>query len=130
MSHPDRTSTPRAQAGYPLASLALLATVFAATLACTDLDRWSEQYTWLSLNWPWRLVALLGGAGLFGGLVGVAQLLFSGARGKARWIAPLAGVLAGQVGALLLVAPGPIWRTLCAVTVLLAATIVFRIGAE
>jgi hypothetical protein len=108
----------------------LLATVFAAALACTDLDRWHEQYAWLSLDWPWRLVALSGGAGVFGALVGVAQLFFSGARGKARWVAPLAGVIAGQVGALILVAPGPIWRTLFAVTVLLAATIAFRIGAE
>ena len=130
MNQLNRTSSAQVQAGFPLASLALLATVFATALACTDLERWNQQYTWLSLNWPWRLVGLLGGAGLFGGLVGIGQLFFSGARGKARWVAPLAGVLAGQVGALILVAPGPIWRTLSAVAVLLVATILFRIGAE
>ncbi len=82
------------------------------------------------MNWPWRLVALLGVAGVFGGLIGVGQLFFSGARGKARWVAPLAGVLAGWVGLLILLAPGPMWRTLFAIGVLLGATIIFRLGAE
>jgi hypothetical protein len=130
MSQLNQTNSTQAQTGFPLASLALLATVFATALACTDLERWNQQYAWLSLNWPWRLVGLLGGAGLFGGLVGVVQLFLSGAWCKARWVAPLAGVLAGQVGALILVAPGPMWRTLSAVAVLLVATILFRIGAE
>ena len=121
---------PQTRAGFPLASLALLVTVLAAALACTDLQLWQEQVAWLSNDWPWRWVALLGGAGLFGGLIGVGQLFFSGAGGRARWIAPLAGVLAGEIGALILVAPGPIWRTLFAIGVLLTATILFRLGAE
>jgi hypothetical protein len=125
-----RSNLPGTRATFPLASLALLVTVLAAALACTDLGRLREQYVWLSISWPWRLVALLGGAGLFGGLIGVAQLFLSGARGRARWIAPIAGVLAGQVGALILVAPGPLWRTLFAIGVLLGATILFRLGAE
>lgn len=115
---------------FPLASLALLVTVLAAALACTDLARLHEQYEWLKVSWPWRLVSLLGAAGLFGGLIGVGQLFLSGARGRARWIAPLAGVLAGQVGVLILLAPGPMWRTLFAIGVLLTATVVFRLGAE
>jgi hypothetical protein len=120
----------RARSSFPLASLALLITVFAAALACTDVDRWRQQYTWLSQDWPWRLVALLGGVGLFGGVIGVFHMFFSAARGRARWIAPLAGILAGQVGVLILVAPGPIWRTLFAIAVLLGTTIVLRLGAE
>jgi hypothetical protein len=120
----------RTRSSFPLASLALLITVFAAALACTDVDRWRQQYAWLSQGWPWRLVALLGGVGLFGGLVGVVHMSVSAARGRARWIAPLAGVLAGQVGVLILVAPGPIWRTLFAIAVLLGTTIVLRLGAE
>jgi hypothetical protein len=121
---------PRTESSFPFASLALLVTVLAAALACTDFDRLRAQYVWLSVSWPQRLVAVLGSAGLFGGLIGVAQIFLSGARGRARWIAPLAGVLAGQVGVLILLAPGPLWRTLFAVGVLLAATILFRLGAE
>jgi hypothetical protein len=120
----------RARGSFPLASLALLVTVFAAALACTDLGRWEQQYAWLSTNWPWRLVALLGGVGLFGGLIGVAHLFFSGVRGRSRWIAPIAGVLAGEVGVLILVAPGPLWRTLFAISVLLGTAILLRLGAE
>jgi hypothetical protein len=120
----------RSRTSFPLASLALLITVFAAALACTDLTRWNQQYAWLSQDWPWRLVALLGGVGLFGGVIGVFHIFMSAAKGRARWIAPLAGVLAGQVGVLILVAPGPIWRTLFVIAVMLATTIVFRLGAE
>jgi hypothetical protein len=115
---------------FPLASLALLVTVFAAALACTDLGRWNRQYAWLSEHWPWRLVALLGGVGLFGGLIGIAHLFLAGVKGRARWIAPIAGVLAGEVGVLILVAPGPIWRTLFAISVMLGTTILLRLGAE
>jgi hypothetical protein len=121
---------PRARSSFPLASLALLMTAFAASLACTDVARWSQQYQWLSQNWPWRLAALLGGVGLFGGLIGLGHVFFAAARGRARWIAPLAGVLAGQVGVLILVAPGPMWRTLFAISVLLGTTIALRLGAE
>jgi hypothetical protein len=120
----------RSRGSFPLASLGLLVTVFAAALACTDLDRWEQQYVWLSQDWPWRLVALLGGVGLFGGVIGLAHLFFSAATGRARWIAPFAGVLAGQVGVLILIAPGPMWRTLFAITVLLATAILLRLGAE
>jgi hypothetical protein len=68
--------------------------------------------------------------GLFGGLIGLAHVFFSPAAGRARWIAPFAGILAGQLGVLILVAPGPMWRTLFAITVLLGTTILLRLGAE
>ena len=130
MKRTDVFSDSATRGSFPFASLALLVTVLAAALACTDLDRLQVQYAWLSVSWPWRLVALLGSAGVFGGLIGVGQMLLSGARGRARWVAPLAGMLAGQVGVVLLLAPGPMWRTLFAIGVLLAATILFRLGAE
>lgn len=127
---PNQTESIGPRGGFPLASLALLVTVLAASLACTDLGRWDQQVAWLEENWPWRLAALLGGVGLFGGVVGVIHLLFSAARGRARWIAPLAGVLAGELGVLILIAPGPLWRTLFAIAVLLVTTILLRLGAE
>ena len=131
MKHPEiPPHLPRARGSFPLASLALLVTVLATALACSDFERLRAQYEWLSISWPRRLVAVLGGAGLFGGLIGVAQMFLSGARGRARCVAPIAGVLAGQVGVLILLAPGPLWRTLFAIGVLLAATILFRLGAE
>ncbi len=131
MSHSEiHSDLPRSLGSFPLASLALLVTVLAAALACTDLNRLQQQYEWLKVWWPWRLVLLLGSAGVFGGIIGIAQLFLSGARGRARWVAPLAGVLAGQVGVLILLAPGPLWRTLFAIGVLLTATVVFRLGAE
>lgn len=126
----SQSESTRSRGSFPLASLALMVTVFAAALACTDLGRWDQQVAWLQENWPWRLAALAGGVGLFGGLVGVVHLVFSGSRGRARWLAPLAGVLAGELGALILVAPGPLWRTLFAIAVLLGTTILLRLGAE
>jgi hypothetical protein len=124
------TNREPARGSFPLASLGLLVTVFAAALACTDLHRWEQQYAWLSQDWPWRLVALFGGVGLFGGLIGLAHLFFSTTVGRARWIAPFAGILAGQLGVLILIAPGPLWRTLFAIAVLLGTTILLRLGAE
>jgi hypothetical protein len=115
---------------FPLASLALLITGFAALLACADVQRWREQYAWLSEDWPWRLVALFGGAAIFGGLVGAGFMFKSKMRWRARLLAPVAGILAGEIGALILVAPGPIWRTIFAVVVLLGTAVVFRLGAE
>ena len=116
--------------GFSLASLGMLVTVVAAAFACLDLERWQKQYALLSQDWPWRLVALLGAAGLFGGLIGVLHLFFLASSGRARWIAPPAGILAGVIGALLVVAPGPIWRTLFAISVLLLTTVLLRAGAE
>jgi hypothetical protein len=120
----------RTRGGFALSSLGLLVTVFAAVFASLDLERWSEQYVWLSQKWPWRLVTLFGVAGLLGGLIGVVHCFFLASSGRARWVAPLAGMLAGLIGAVILVAPGPIWRTLFAMSVLLVAAVLVRVGAD
>jgi hypothetical protein len=115
------------KASFPLASLALLITGFAAFLACADVNRLREQYGWLSQDWPWRVVGLFGGAALFGAMIGSAFMLKYKARWRTRLLSPL---VAGLIGLLILVAPGPIWRTVFAVIVLLVTAILFRIGAE
>src|SRR5687767_12506910 len=120
---PVKRDASRSQAGFPLASLALLITVFAAALACTDLNRWERQYAWLSQEWPWRLVGVVGGSAVFGGLIGITQLFFLASSGRTRWIAPLAGIVTGLIGALILIAPGPIWRTLFAISVMLVTAV-------
>ena len=114
---------------FPLASLALLITCFAALLACTDLDRWREQYVWLSQDWPWRMVALFGGAAIFGGIVGTCFMFTSKVRWRTRLLAPVAGILAAEIGTLILVAPGPLWRTIFVVMVLISTAILFRLDA-
>jgi hypothetical protein len=118
------------KASFPFAALALLVTVFASLLACADVERWREQYIWLSEDWPWRLVALFGGAAIFGGIVGGLFMFSPNLSRRARMLAPIAGILAGEIGVLILAAPGPIWRTVFAVLVLLSTAIVFRLGAE
>jgi uncharacterized integral membrane protein len=106
--------TRRMRAGFPLASLALLVTVLACLLACADLDRWREHYVWLAEDWPWRLVAIFGGACLIGGLIGCTYLFVRGFRWRTRLVG----------------APGSMWQVIFAIGVLLAGTIVIRLGAE
>jgi hypothetical protein len=118
------------KSSFPFAALALLVTAFAALLVCADVDRWRDQYGWLSQDWPWRLLALFGGAALFGGLIGAVYMFASRARWRVRLLAPLAGILACEVGTLVLVAPGPLWRTIFAVGILVGTAILFRLGAE
>lgn len=129
----DSHTTPaasRLQSGYPLASLALLVTLLACVFACTDLEQWGRQYEWLKEDWPWRLVALFGGAGLFGGLIGSVYVFVLSSTWRSGLLALAAGIVAGMLGALILVAPGPIWRTLVAVCVLMGTAVVFRLDAE
>lgn len=120
----------RIQSGYPIASLALLVTVLACLLVCADMDRWREQYDWLKQDWPWRLVALFGGAALLGGIIGSTCWLVSSSSWRSALVALVAGILAGEIGALILVAPGPMWRTIFAVGVLLITAVLLRLGAE
>jgi hypothetical protein len=49
---------------------------------------------------------------------------------RARLFAPLIGILAGEVGVPILVAPGAMWRTIFAISILLIAAIVFRLDAD
>jgi hypothetical protein len=73
---------------------------------------------------------VFGGAALFGGFVGMMFMFKAKMSWKSRMLAPIAGILAGEIGALILVAPGPIWRTTFAVLVLLLTAVIFRLGAE
>jgi hypothetical protein len=118
------------KSSFPFAALALLVTAFASLLVCADGDRWQQQYGWLSQQWPWRMLAVFGGAALFGGFIGLGYMLFSRASWRVRLMAPVAGILAGEIGILLLVAPGPIWRTIFAVSILVGTAVLFRLGAE
>jgi hypothetical protein len=118
------------KAKFPLAALALLITGCACLLVSTDVDRWREQFVWLSENWPWRVLALFGGAAIFGALIGAALMFTSRAPWKLRFLAPIAGMLAAQFAVLVLVAPGPIWRTILGILVLISTATVFRLGAE
>jgi hypothetical protein len=118
------------KAKFPIASLALLITGIACLLVSTDVDRWREQYVWLSQNWPWRMLGLFGGASVIGGLIGVGFMFTPKTNWAARLLAPVAGMLAAVMGALILVAPGPIWRTIVGVAVLLCTAALFRAGAE
>jgi len=129
--------------GFSLASLALLITVVATMLASADADLWQKQYAWLSvqsplmpLAWFWIFVTvrpallLFGGAVILGALVGLVHWFLDDFRWRTLLIAPLSGALAGCIGMLILVAPGPFWRSLACIVVLLMTTNLLRIGAE
>ena len=120
----------RPRAGFPLASLALLVTVLACVLASADVDRWHKQWRWFSENGVWRLVAIFGAAGVFGGFVGFVYMLGGSAGWRGRKTAPLAGLLAGAAGVLILLAPGAIWRTILAVTILLTTVVLIRLDTD
>jgi hypothetical protein len=117
------------KSSFPFASLALLITAFACLMVCADADRLRNEYAWLSQN-KWIMVAAFGGASLFGGLIGFIAMFFTRAPWRVRMIAPFAGMLAAEVGLLILMAPGPIWRTIFAMLVLIGTAVLFRLGAE
>ena len=120
----------RPRAGFPLASLALLVTVLACLLASADVDQWRKQYAWFVENGLWKLVAIFGAAGVFGGIVGVIYM-FSGSAGwRTRRLAPFTGVLAGAMGLLILLAPGEMWRTILSVSILLTAAVLLRLDVD
>src|SRR5262245_2384773 len=107
MSGPTiETSRRRLRAGFPLASLVLLVTAFACLFASTNVELWREQLVWLKEDWPWRVVALFGGAAFVGLLIGCRYLFVGGVSWRTRLLAPLAGIMAGEIGVLILVAPG------------------------
>ena len=139
----NRESTVFTSGGFSLASLALLIAVVATMLASADAELWKKQYAWLSvqqpvapLAWIWIFVSvppailLFGGGAIFGALVGLVHWCLDGFRRRTLLVAPLSGVVAGCIGMLILVAPGPFWRLLVALVVLLMATNLLRLGAE
>jgi hypothetical protein len=117
-------------AGFPLASLALLVTAFASLLACVDIDRWRQQVAALSVAGPWQLALVFGGAGVFGGIVGLIFALFRRSSWRTKLAAPFVGIVAGEIGISILVAPGAVWRTIIAVGVLLGTVILVRLDAD
>jgi hypothetical protein len=123
-------SSPRSTAGFPIASLALLITTCACLLASADIKRLREQYLLLSANGSWWFIILVAAAGLIGGLIGLISIFFSRTSWRVRLFAPPAGILAGETGLFILLAPGPIWRTVFAVSILLGAAIVLRLDAD
>jgi hypothetical protein len=122
------TSPLKSRTGFPLASLALLVTVFACLLASADIKQFQKQYTWFVENGIWKLVAIFGAAGLFGGIIGLIYMFVGGWRD--RKLAPFTGFLAGLTGVLILLAPGAIWRTILSISVLLTAVVLLRLDAD
>lgn len=125
-----KPSPPRPAAGFPIAALALLITTCACLLASADIKRWHEQYRALSADDSWWFIILVGAAALIGGFVGLISLFFSRTSWQVRLLAPVAGVLAGETALFILIAPGPVWRTVFAVGILLGAAVVFRLDAD
>lgn len=119
-----------ASTGFPLASLALLMTAFACLLACVDIDRWHKQYDALSAAGPWRLALVFGGAGVFGGIIGLFFALLRRSSWRTTLLAPFVGIVAGEIGISILLAPGAVWRTILAVLVLLVSVILLRLDAD
>jgi hypothetical protein len=76
------------------------------------------------------MIGLFGGAAVFGALIGAGLMLTSKSRWRARLLLPVAGILAAEIGAMILVAPGPLWRTIVAIVVLICAATLFRLDAE
>ena len=113
-----------------MASLTLLVTVVAVLLVSLDLDQCYAQVARLLERDPWFLAGLFGAAAIVGGLVGIARLFIDGFSWRRLLLAPLSGCLAGMVGVLILVSPGPFWRTVLAVGLLLVTTNLLRLGAE
>jgi hypothetical protein len=127
---PPSSRPQHATSGFPLASLALLITAFACLLACVDIDRWRSQVDVLSAAGTWRLALVFGGSGVFGAIVGLLFALFRRSSWRTTFVAPFVGLVAGEIGASILLAPAAVWRTIIAVSVLLGTVILLRIDAD
>lgn len=119
-----------AQGGFSLAAMALLVTTFMTLFASSDFPRLRQQYAALTATDYWAFVGLFVGAAIVGGLIGLLHLFIHGFTWRMLWFAPLSGALAAEVGMLILIAPGPLWRTLLAAALLLGTTNLLRWGAE
>jgi hypothetical protein len=126
----ERPASQRLQSGFPISALGLLVTVFACLLVCADFPRWHEQYRALTANGSWWLVALVAVAGVVGAVIGLVRAIVSRSGWRMRLLAPVGGMLAGEAALFILIAPGPVWRTIFAITVLLGAAVLFRIDAD
>jgi hypothetical protein len=127
---PADTRPHRTSAGFPLASLALFVTAFACLLACVDIDRWRNQFATLAVTGIWQLVLVFGGAAVFGAVVGLLFALLRRANCQTTLFAPFVGILAGEAGVSILLAPAAVWRTMIAVTVLLGTVMLLRVDTD
>jgi hypothetical protein len=115
--------------GFSLASLALLITVVAVLLVSMDLNQCYAQLAHLAQRDIWYIAGLFGGAVIVGSLVGMVRLCLDGFSWRKLFVAPLGGCLAGMVGVLIVVSPGPLWRTVLAEPRPPGTTIDYALGA-
>jgi hypothetical protein len=123
-------SNVRIRGGFSLASLALFVTACAVFLTAIDVERCRRQLGQMWVNDSGMVVTMFVAAAIVGGVVGLARLLVSGFSWRMLVFAPLTGGLVGAAAVLILIAPGPLWRSLVAVGLLLATTNFLRLGAE
>jgi hypothetical protein len=121
---------PSVDAGFPLASLASMIAAFAVALVSIDFQEVAANYNWLIDEYGVPQFAPVLGMGLFGAIVGFLHLFAYKFRWGTLMIAVMSGAIAGQLGLVILLGQGPVWRTLLAIGVFLAATTVLRISAE
>jgi hypothetical protein len=131
MDNSDASNSPtRVTGGFSLATLALLVTVCAVILTSVDIHRCQEQ---LSKFWETDqgfVVVVFALAGLVGGLIGFFRVIIDDFTWPMLFAAMVGGTLAGLAAVLILVAPGPLWRSLLAIGLLLATTNILRLGSE
>jgi hypothetical protein len=120
----------RRRSGFPLASLVLLITVCACLLACIDVDRCRQQVNVLLESLDWSAAIVFGGAATVGGIVGLVFSLLRRLSWQSVLLAPVIGICAGEVGALILLAPSTFWRTILSVCVLLTTIALLKASAE
>jgi hypothetical protein len=84
----------------------------------------------LTASGPWWLALLIAVAGILGGIIGLVRALISRASWRMWVLAPLGGIVAGEVALFVLLAPGPVWRTIFATAVLIGASVLFRLDAD
>lgn len=116
--------------GFSLAAMAMLVTTFMALFAASDIPRLRQQYAELTGNDYWQFIGLFVGAAIVGAAIGVLHLFVHGFSWRMLWFAPLSGALAAEVGMLILIAPGPLWRSLLAAGLLIGTTNLLRLGAD
>ena len=131
MNDPNATpSNVRMRGGFSLASLALFVTACAVFLTAIDVERCRRQLGQMWFDDSGLVMAMFVAAVIFGGLVGLARKFVSRFRWRMLVFAPLTGGLVGAAAGPILIAPGPLWRSLVAVGLLLATTNFLRLGAE